>query len=76
MSPSLFHRRFKKSTGTTPARYVRRVRLEQGRRMIQVLGLDVGEAAFRVGYGDPSRFSRDFQQRWGERPSALKASSA
>lgn len=71
MSSSLFHRRFKDSTGTTPGRYLRRLRLEQGRRLIEVLGLDVGEAAFRVGYGDPSRFSRDFRQRWGQRPSEL-----
>ena len=71
MSTSLFHRQFKDSTGKTPGRYLRQVRLEQGRRLIEVLGLDVGEAAFRVGYGDPSRFSRDFRQRWGQRPSKI-----
>jgi AraC-like DNA-binding protein len=74
MSASVFHRSFKQSTGTTPARYLRQIRLEQGRRLIEVLGLDVGEAAYRVGYGDPSRFSRDFRRRWGARPSEIKSS--
>jgi len=32
-------------------------------------GLSAGEAAFRVGYGSPSQFSREFKRQFGMTPS-------
>lgn len=66
---NFFHERF----GCGPAAWIRRQRLRVAReRLLNPQPEDtVGAIASALGYGHPSQFSRDFQQTFGSRPSAL-----
>ncbi|HEX2831665.1 MAG TPA: AraC family transcriptional regulator [Thermoanaerobaculia bacterium] len=70
MSSSSLHHAFKKATSLTPVQYVKRVRLDEARRLMLDEGCLAAEAAFRVGYGSPSQFSREFKRLFGVPPRA------
>ena len=68
MGESTFHRAFREVTGTTPLRYIKRVRLHRARDMMLNEDLTAAEAGARVGYPSPSQFSRDYKSLFGESP--------
>jgi AraC-like DNA-binding protein len=68
MSPSAFHLHFKGVTAMSPLQYQKRLRLQEARRLMLGEGLDVAEAAFRVGYESPSQFSREYRRLFGAPP--------
>jgi AraC-like DNA-binding protein len=72
MSRSSLHHAFKKATSLTPVQYVKRVRLDEARRLMLDEGCLAAEAAFRVGYGSPSQFSREFKRLFGVPPRAYR----
>ncbi|MCG8455354.1 MAG: AraC family transcriptional regulator [Holophagales bacterium] len=69
MSASAFHHTFKRVTSYSPIQYLKRIRLLRARTSMLQEGLGVGEAAFRVGYGSPSQFSREYRRQFGAPPS-------
>lgn len=69
MSQSTFHRVFKSSTGQSPLRYIKQVRLTQARRLLRSKELSVSEVASTVGYDSLSQFSREFKRAFGAPPS-------
>jgi AraC-like DNA-binding protein len=68
MSPSALHLHFKGMTALSPLQYQKRLRLQEGRRLMAGEGLDAGEAAFRVGYESQSQFGREYRRMFGESP--------
>ncbi len=68
MSPSTLHHTFKEVTSASPLQYLKQIRLHQARRLMLQDGLGAAEAAYRVGYGSPSQFSREFRRLFGEPP--------
>lgn len=72
MSVSALHHGFHDVTGKAPLQFVKSVRLSEARALLVNEGLDVGEAAFRVGYGSPSQFSREFRREFGVCPSTVR----
>jgi AraC-like DNA-binding protein len=68
MSLSGFHQHFKVVTGLSPLQYLKRLRLQEARRLMLGEGLDAAEAAFRVGYESPSQFSREYHRLFGAPP--------
>lgn len=60
MSVSGFHAHFKAVTAMSPLQFQKQLRLQEARRLLLAEDCDAAEAAHRVGYGDPSHFSRDF----------------
>jgi len=83
MSPRNFARRFNEAMGTTPARYVQRLRLDAARRLLSEGGLAVAEVAHRTGFAslETMRLAfrrhlkvapQDFRQRF-HRPVPLAA---
>jgi AraC-like DNA-binding protein len=72
-SPRSIFRTFQQSRGYTPLEFAKRVRLEHARRMLQDKEgfVSVTEVAFACGFADLGRFSKDFGQAFGERPSAV-----
>ena len=69
ISRSSFAAAFREALGMAPLAYVRHVRLERARRMLEGGGLSVTEVARRSGYPLPSSFARAFAQRYGRPPS-------
>ena len=59
MSASAFHDHFKAVAGMSPLQFQKRVRLQEARRLMLGEGLDATSAGHRVGYGDPSHFTRE-----------------
>jgi AraC-like DNA-binding protein len=67
-----FSRLFKACTGAAFKTYLNRRRIEAAKRLMQAEGLNVSEAAFRVGFSDLSHFSRQFKRLEGVPPSVFR----
>ena len=68
MSVSGFHHHFKAVTAMSPLQFQKRMRLQEARRLMLGEDLDAASAGFRVGYGDPSHFTRDYKRLFGAPP--------
>jgi len=68
MSVSGFHHHFKSVTATSPVQFQKQIRLQEARRLMLGEDLDAASAGFRVGYEDPSYFSRDYKKLFGAPP--------
>ena len=68
MSVSGFHNHFKSVTAMSPLQFQKQIRLEEARRLMLGENMDVAGAAFRVGYEDPSYFSREYKKVFGIPP--------
>jgi AraC-like DNA-binding protein len=68
MSVSGFHHQFKSVTSMSPLQYHKQIRLQEARRLMLGEDLDAASAGFRVGYEDPSYFSRDYKKQFGAPP--------
>ncbi len=55
---------FKKDTETSLARYLKELRIEEAKRLLETTSLSVKEIAAQVGIGDPSHFAQNFEQRY------------
>ncbi|MFI8962148.1 GlxA family transcriptional regulator [Streptomyces sp. NPDC053493] len=68
LSPRHFARAFHAETGTTPGRYVDRVRLEHARRLLEESTRGIEEVARASGYGTPETMRRAFVKAFGTAP--------
>ncbi len=68
MSVSGFHNHFKSVTAMSPLQFQKQIRLQEARRLMLGEDLDAASAGFRVGYEDPSYFSRDYKKQFGAPP--------
>lgn len=68
MSVSAFHAHFKAVTAMSPLRYQKQLRLQEAQRLMLTEALDAAEAGYRVGYEDPSHFTRDYKRHFGQPP--------
>jgi len=68
MSVSGFHYHFKSVTAMSPVQFQKQIRLQEARRMMLGEDLDVASASSRVGYEDPSYFSREYKKMFGAPP--------
>ena len=68
MSVSGFHHHFKSVTAMSPLQFQKQIRLQEARRLMLGEDVDAASAGFRVGYEDPSYFSRDYKKLFGSPP--------
>ena len=68
LSPSRLRHLFKDETGYTPAQYLKRLRLERARELLEDSFLRLKEVMPRVGVSDESHFVRDFKKTHGLPP--------
>jgi AraC-like DNA-binding protein len=73
MSVSGFHAHFKAMTASSPAQYIKAIRLHRARVLMVNVGASVAEAAGHVGYESVSQFSREFRRFFNETPAASAA---
>ncbi len=64
--------KFRDVLNTTPARYLWKLRTEQGVAMLGETGLSVAEIAYRCGFRNPYHFSRLVKQLQGASPRAIR----
>ncbi len=65
------HRKIKAVTGETPGGFIRSVRLQRARQLLEAGTGTVSEIALRTGFGSISYFSRAFKEKFGISPSAV-----
>ncbi|MEM6457696.1 MAG: AraC family transcriptional regulator [Acidobacteriota bacterium] len=75
MSASVLHARFKETTGQSPMQFVKKLRLHRASALL-VAGASVTQAAYAVGYGSASQFSREYKRLFQTPPSAARAAAA
>jgi len=68
MSVSGFHHHFKSVTAMSPLQFQKQIRLQEARRLMLGEDMDAASAGLRVGYEDPSYFSRDYKKLFGAPP--------
>jgi AraC-like DNA-binding protein len=67
MSRAVFHRKFKQATRMSPIQFMKSMRLNHAAMRIAA-GMNVSEAAMKVGYVSSSQFSREFKRMYGKSP--------
>lgn len=63
---------FKAAMGVAPMRYVRDVRMQRARELVETTRLSMREIGLHVGLPEPSRFSQAFRSHWKASPSSLR----
>ncbi|MCB0572237.1 MAG: helix-turn-helix domain-containing protein [Phaeodactylibacter sp.] len=72
LSRSQLYRRLKLLVRLPPSQYIRYVRLQEAKAMLETGEMTVGEVAFRAGFVDKSYFTRAFHRQFGFNPSHLR----
>ena len=63
---------FKTDVGMPPIRYLKLLRMERAKVLLETSYLSVKEIAFRVGLNDESHFVRDFKTTFGSTPTSYR----
>jgi transcriptional regulator GlxA family with amidase domain len=72
LSPAYFCCLFKSITGTSPAKYLKSLRMQRAATLLTTTFLSVKEVVRRVGCMDESHFVRDFKRIYGVTPSEYR----
>jgi transcriptional regulator GlxA family with amidase domain len=68
MSASAFHQHFKAVTSVSPVQFQKVLRLQEARRLMLSMMMDVSGASLHVGYLSVSQFSREYNRFFGSSP--------
>ncbi|WP_329385855.1 AraC family transcriptional regulator [Streptomyces sp. NBC_01716] len=69
MSTSAFYRNFQSVTAMSPIQFQKQIRLQEARLLLSTHPGDVTGVGHRVGYDNPSQFSREYRRQFGAPPS-------
>jgi len=72
LSPWRLCHLFRADTGMPPIKYLRQLRLEAAKQLLEVSFLSVKEITYKVGINDESHFVRDFKRMYGMPPSVYR----
>ena len=72
LNPRTFGRRFRAATGYQPIDYVRALRVEEAKQILETEDIGIDEIAEAVGYDDPASFRRLFKRKAGLTPAAYR----
>lgn len=65
---------FKTATGKSPVQYLKAIRMERARKLLETTFLSVKEVMSKVGMRDQTHFAKDFKRAYGLTPSRYRAS--
>jgi len=71
LSESQIYRKLKAITDKSTAVFIRSVRLQKAKELIQTTHRTISEIAYETGFNDPSWFSRAFKEEFGYPPSDI-----
>ncbi|MGW8954318.1 AraC family transcriptional regulator [Streptomyces sp. NPDC055709] len=69
MSVSAFYRNFQAVTAMSPIQFQKQIRLQEARLLLATHPNDISGVGHRVGYDNPSQFSREYRRQFGAPPS-------
>jgi AraC family transcriptional regulator of arabinose operon len=74
LSASRLSHLFKTETGVSPAKYLKRARMERARQLLETSFLSVKQIMAAVGINDSSHFVRSFKNAYGLTPTDYRSS--
>ena len=72
LSESQVYRKIKAITDLSTAVFIRSIRLQKGKELIQQSSKTISEISYDVGFNDPAYFSKSFKEEFGYSPSELR----
>ena len=72
LPPRRFSRLFRAETGTTPTRFLKSLRMQRAKDLLENSFLATREIIRRVGLSNESHFARDFKRHYGVSPGQLR----
>lgn len=72
ISRTQLHRKLKKLSGLSTSHYIRSMRLDIAKNLLETTDLNVSEVAFSVGFSSATYFSKAFKEEFGSSPSELR----
>jgi AraC family transcriptional regulator of arabinose operon len=75
LSSSRLRHLFKSETGQTLTQYLKALRMEEARLLLNTTFLSVKEIMNRIGVSSGSHFARDFRESCGQSPTKYRARS-
>jgi AraC family transcriptional regulator, transcriptional activator for feuABC-ybbA operon len=75
LSNSHFRHLFKNQTGMSPSRYVKVLRLQRAKELLESTFLSVKEVMSEAGFSDLSHFVRDYKSQYGQSPLQTRTST-
>lgn len=74
LSPKKLQKGFRHLYGESVSNFIRNVRLESAREMIETKNLSISEVVYNVGLSNRSNFAKNFKKRYGVLPMAYRRS--
>lgn len=75
MSERTLQRKLKAMADSTPQDVIRSIRLNRARSLLESSSLSISEVAFKVGFQEPTNFSRSFKKQFSSPPSHFRSES-
>ncbi len=69
ISQRQLYRKIKSITGTTVHELITKVKMNQAEELLKNSNLSISQIAYKVGFSEPSNFSRTFSKHFGCSPS-------
>lgn len=73
LSTSRFRHLFKTETGTTPAQYLKSLRMTRAKELVETTFLNIKEIMCSIGVRDKRHFAKDFERTYGLTPTQHRA---
>ena len=71
MGARQLYRKIRALTGRSPVKFIRLIRLQRARQLLEKKSGNVSEVAFQVGFSSLSYFSKTFKEEFGKLPSEI-----
>jgi len=72
MNRSSIHRKLKSITKKSVSEFIREIRLQRAKELLEEGNSNISEVAYNVGFGSPSYFTKSFHDYFGFTPGELK----
>jgi len=72
MSQTQLYRKIKALTNQSTAQYIKNIRLETAKHLLETTDFPLGQIAVEVGFKTQAHFSRAFQEMFKQRPSDIR----
>ena len=69
---SSFYRKVNGLTGLTPNNYIRRIRMEKSKELLENSNFTISEIAYKTGFSSAFYFSKLFKEYYGMPPSQFR----
>ena len=66
------YRKIKVLTGQTASEFIRKIKLEKAKELLENTDLTISEISYKVGFSSPSYFTKCFKEEYGLIPKEMR----